>query len=282
MTRRHLPRLVAAAVTLAGLVAALTAFAGSGAAAEGSAAAAQYAPSNTAAPTIVGTAQVDQTLTATNGTWNSQTTPTFGYQWTRCDAQGNNCAAISGSTQQTYKVVTADIGKTLRVTVTATNPDGSASATSAQTAAVTAAGTATTPPANSQAPAGAIAVNGKTSIPASSVTLPERLIINAVKFSPGRLTSRAAFTGRFHVVDTRGFLVRDALVKITGLPYSWARTGAEVRTGQDGWATLTITPTRNLPLGKRSALVMFVRARVEGQSLLAGASSRRLVQITVR
>ena len=35
-------------------------------------------------------------------------------------------------------------------------------------------------------------------------------------------------------------------------------------------------------VGKRAALVMFVRARVEGQSLLAGSSSRRLVQVTVR
>ena len=82
--------------------------------------------------------------------------------------------------------------------------------------------------------------------------------------------------------DTRGYVVRDTLVKVTGLPYSWAQSRGEVRTGQDGWATVTIVPTRNLPLGKRAALVMFVRARVEGQSLLAGSSSRRLVQITVR
>jgi hypothetical protein len=168
-------------------------------------------------------------------------------------------------------VQSADVGKTLRVAVTATNPDGSSTATSSQTAVVPEPG-----------PAGGIATGGKTSIPASSVTLPARLIIDGVKFSPSRLVSRAAFTGRFHVSDTRGFLVRDALVKVTGLPYSWARTGAEVRTGQDGWATITIVPTRNLPLGKRAALVMFVRARVEGQSLLAGSSTRRLVQVTVR
>jgi hypothetical protein len=271
MTRRHLPRLLAAAITVAALVAALTTFAGSGVAAQGSAAAANYTPTNSAAPTISGTPQVDQTLTANNGTWNSQTTPTFSYQWQRCDAQGNACAAISGATAQTYKVQSADVGKTIRVSVAATNPDGSTSAMSAQTAVVAQPG-----------PAGGIASGDKTSIPASSVTLPERLIIDSVKFTPGRLTSRAAFTGRFHVSDTRGFLVRDALVKVTGLPYSWARTGVEVRTGQDGWATLTIEPTRNLPLGKRAALVMFVRARVEGQPLLAGSSTRRLVQVTVR
>lgn len=272
MLRKFLPQLVATAVTVAALVAVLTAFAGSGVAAQSSAAAANYAPTNSAAPSISGSAVVGQTLTANNGTWASQTNPTYTYQWQRCDAQGNSCAAISGATAQTYVVQQADVGKTLRVTVTARNNDGSTSATSAQTAVVTEPG-----------PQGAIKLaNGKTSVPASSVGLPERLIVDGVKFTPNRLTSRAAFVGRFHVSDTRGFVVRDALVKVTGLPYSWARSGAEVRTDQNGWATMTIVPTRNMPIGKRSALVMFVRARVEGQSLLAGSSSRRLVQVTVR
>jgi hypothetical protein len=272
MTRKLIPRLLAAAATVAAMVAALTAFAGSGIAAQGSAAATQYAPTNSAAPTISGTPQVDQTLTANNGTWNSSTAPTYTYQWQRCDSSGNACAPIAGATAQTYKVQSADVGRTLRVTVTATNPDGPGSATSAQTAVVTQPG-----------PQGAVQLqNGKTSVPASSVAGADRLIIDGVKFTPGRLTSRAAFTGRIHVSDTRGYYVRDALVKITGLPYSWAHSRTEVRTDQSGYATLTIVPTRNMPLGKRSALVMFVRARVEGQSLLAGSATRRLVQVTIR
>lgn len=271
MTRRALPRLLAAAATVAAIVAALTAVAGTGFA-QTTAAQASYAPTNSAPPTISGTPQTGQTLTASQGTWNSDTTPTYAYQWQRCDAQGNACAAITGATAQTYTVQTADEGKTLRVVVTATNPTGSGSATSAQTAVVSRPG-----------PQGAIKLsNGQTSIPASSVGLPERLIIDGVKFTPSRLTTRSAFVGRFHVSDTRGYVVRDVLVKVTSLPYAWARGSAEVRTDQTGWATVTISPTRNLPLGKRGALVMFLRARVEGQSLLAGSSSRRLVQVTVR
>jgi hypothetical protein len=271
MTRRFIPRLVAAAATVAALVAGLTAVAGSGFAGT-SAAQANYAPTNTAAPTIAGSAQAGQTLTASPGTWSSDTTPKFAYQWNRCDAAGNNCAAVTGATAQTYTVQTADLEKTLRVTVTATNASGSGSASSAQTAAVSQAG-----------PQGAIKLaNGQTSIPASSVGLPERLIVDGVAFTPTRLTSRGAFVGRFHVVDTRGYVVRDALLKVTALPYAWAHSRAEVRTGQDGWATMTIVPTRNMPLGRRAALVMFVRARVEGQSLLAGSSARRLVQVTIR
>lgn len=276
MARTFLPRALGGAGVIAALVAALTMFAGGGLA-QGSAAQANYAPTNTAAPTISGTPQVGQTLTASPGTWSSDTTPTYTYVWQQCDASGNSCAAISGATAATYTAKTADTGKTIRVVVTATNPTGASSATSAQTAAVT-----QVAPATPAGPAGAIKLtNGQTSVPATSVGLPERLIVDSVKFTPGRLTSRAAFVGRFHVADTRGYVVRDALVKVTALPYAWARAGAEVRTDQAGWATLTITPTVNMPL-RHNALVMFVRARVEGQSLLAGSSSRRLVQVTIR
>ena len=268
MTRKILPRLLGAAASVAAIVAALTVVAATGSA-QTTAAQANYAPTNTAAPTISGTPQTGQTLTAANGTWTSDTTPTFAYQWQRCDALGNGCAAITGATSQTYVVQSADEGKTLRVTVTATNSSGSASATSAQSAVVTKPGTQTTPSTGS--------------IAAAQVTLPNRLTINSVKFTPGRLTSRRTFTGRFHVVDSNGRPVSDALVLLTALPYSWAHTASgEVRTDQTGWATIKITPTRNLPLGKRAGLVMFLRARVEGQPVLAGSSTRRLVQVTVR
>jgi hypothetical protein len=269
LTRKAIPRLLRAAATLTLLVVALTAIAGTGLA-QSSASQANYAPTNSAAPTIAGTPQVDQTLTASTGTWNSETTPTFTYQWERCDTAGNNCAAISGATAQTYKVTKDDVNHTLRVSVTARNSSGSGSATSAQTAVVAEPG-----------PAGAIkTTQGATSIPASSVGLPERLIID--KVTPAAVHGRRAFVERVHVVDTRGFLVRDALVQVVGLPYSWTRGTPEVRTDMNGWATLTVSPTQNMPVGRGTKLVMFVRARVEGQSLLAGSSTRRLVQVSIR
>jgi len=93
------------------------------------------APVNTAPPAISGTTTVGQTLTASNGTWSNSPT-SFAYQWLRCNGGGNNCAAVANGTQQTYTLVGADAGHTLRVKVTATNADGSASAQSAQTAVV--------------------------------------------------------------------------------------------------------------------------------------------------
>ncbi len=113
-------------------------------------AATTVAPVNTAPPTITGTAQVGQTLTAGNGTW-SNTPTTFAYQWLRCNAGGNSCANVSNGTQKTYTLVGADSGRTMRVRVTATNADGSASAQSDQTA-VVAPATSSAAPKNTAAP----------------------------------------------------------------------------------------------------------------------------------
>src|ERR687887_2180647 len=87
-------------------------------------------PRNTVPPTVSGTAQVGQTLTANNGTWVGQQPLTFTYSWRRCDTNGANCSDIGGATGKTYVLTSADQGTTLRVRVTARNSAGSASATS--------------------------------------------------------------------------------------------------------------------------------------------------------
>ena len=96
----------------------------------------ELAPITVTPPTITGTAQQGQTLTATPGTWTAPDAM-FGYQWQRCDAAGANCVAVPGATTSTYAVTAADAGTTLNVVVTATNRFGSAPATSVQTAVVT-------------------------------------------------------------------------------------------------------------------------------------------------
>ncbi len=94
------------------------------------------APVNLTAPTIVGTAQTGQTLTATTGSWSEGPTA-YAYQWRRCDAGGANCASISGATAQTYKPGSVDVGSTLRISVSASNSAGpSAPASSTQTSVI--------------------------------------------------------------------------------------------------------------------------------------------------
>jgi RHS repeat-associated protein len=93
-------------------------------------------PVNSALPVISGTAKSGQTLSSTTGTWNGTTPLSFTRQWLRCDGAGANCASIAGATGASYLLVAADVGKTIRVVVTAANGAGSVAATSAATAVV--------------------------------------------------------------------------------------------------------------------------------------------------
>lgn len=79
---------------------------------------------NTAPPVISGVINVGSTLTATTGTWSGIPTPTYAYQWQR------NGVNISGETSNTYVLVLADTGTMIRMVVTATNSNNSASAIS--------------------------------------------------------------------------------------------------------------------------------------------------------
>ena len=97
----------------------------------------QAAPANVTPPTISGTAVVAETLTASPGSWTGTAPLSFAFAWQRCNAAGASCAPIGGATGTTYVAVTDDVGSTLRVEVTVTNTEGSASSLSAQTAVVT-------------------------------------------------------------------------------------------------------------------------------------------------
>jgi hypothetical protein len=93
------------------------------------------APGNTAPPTVTGTPQVGNTLSTSNGTWTG-TPSSYSYHWQRCT--GSTCTTIAGATAQSYLIVSADAGHTLRSVVTAANTDGKSTANSAQTATVSA------------------------------------------------------------------------------------------------------------------------------------------------
>lgn len=98
-------------------------------------------PKNTSPPTISGTPKVGQVLTANDGTWSGNPTA-YAYMWQRCDADVASCTSF-GTTAKTYTVRVADLGYRLRVTVTARNAKGSATANSAITALVAPAVTVT-------------------------------------------------------------------------------------------------------------------------------------------
>lgn len=228
---------------------------------------AQVAPANSTPPTISGTVRDGDTLTVDEGSWTGDDPMTFTYRWQRCDVNGLSCTDLAGATGVTHAVQTSDVGNRLRVRVTATNSTGSSTANSQPTAQVT-------------PPEGATPVSSRRySIPASSVRLPHRLVVSGVEFAPSGLRSREAFTGRFSITDTRGYYVRDAMVQVTGVPLGWILAPQEIRTNVDGLATLQLQPTTRLRLVRGGSMVMFIRARKDGDILLAGVSSRRLVRV---
>ena len=100
------------------------------------------APTNSVAPTITGTAQVGQTLTAVNGTWAGTPTPTYSYEWL---AGATVAAGVAtggtpvGGNAGTYVPDTTTIGKTITVKVTGRNPAGIRVVAAVATAAVIAA-----------------------------------------------------------------------------------------------------------------------------------------------
>jgi hypothetical protein len=222
-------------------------------------------PANTAPPTISGTAQEGKTLTATQGSWQGDQPQTYTYQWRQCDQSGGACVNITGATGQTYVVRTADIGHTLRVIVTAHNSLGNASSTSTPTGVVV----------KASAPAGA-------SISVNDVVLPNRLVVDRVLFSPFILRSKRPFVARFHVSDTQGHSVVGALVFVVGIPFGNTTTPAEQATGPGGYVTFVVRPTRHLHLSRHGSQPFFVRARKPSDRLIAGVSTRRLVNLSIR
>lgn len=237
------------------------------------AAAPPTAPRNTSPPTIGGTAQEGQLLSGNAGQWEGTGPIDLNYFWQRCDRNGRSCANISGAVSTSYALTSADVGDRVRLRIQANNRGGRTNAYSAPSAVVAAKGPSLPP--------GAIKLpDGKYSIPVTSVAPPHRLIIGQLAFSPNPLRSRASvITARFRISDTRGYMVRGALVFVTPLPYGWVTQSAEVGSDTEGWATVSMRANPQLP--KRGAIVMFVRARKAGDFVLAGVSNRRLVQMLV-
>ncbi|MDQ2105974.1 DUF4347 domain-containing protein, partial [Azospirillum isscasi] len=115
---------------------------------------ANSAPVNSVAPSVTGTATVGNALSTTNGSWSDPDgdNRSYTYQWYRAtDTAGAGETAITGATSATYTLVAGDLGKYVRVVVTANDGrGGTQTATSTRT--VVAAGSGNGAPTNSVVP----------------------------------------------------------------------------------------------------------------------------------
>jgi hypothetical protein len=76
-------------------------------------------PENTERPEIMGNAVEGETLTGDTGSWIGHGPLTFSYQWQR--SAGLGYAPIAGADGNTYALTAADVDRTIRLLVTATN-----------------------------------------------------------------------------------------------------------------------------------------------------------------
>jgi hypothetical protein len=81
------------------------------------------APQSNSVPTVSGTAETAQILTATGGEWSGEPS-SESYQWELCSTSGTSCTAISGATKSTFTLASGDVGSTVRVQQSASNSAG--------------------------------------------------------------------------------------------------------------------------------------------------------------
>ena len=231
-------------------------------------------PANVEAPTLSGSAAQGQTMHVSPGTWNGQQPITFTFNWLRCDTSGNNCVLQPGFRDDAYALREGDVGKTIRARVIARNARGESSKLTAQSPTVQGPQTPPGPPGLITLP------NGEKSIPVTSVPSTERLVVDQAQFSPSPVRSRTEpLTVRIKVKDTRGYVVRDALVFLRSTPLV-TRNAQDQKTGQDGWLQLTVTPEPDFPeIRPAYAVQFFVKAWRQGDPVLAGVAGYRLVQV---
>jgi hypothetical protein len=227
-------------------------------------------PASSSAPTISGSPEVGSTLTGSTGSWVGDQPITYSYRWLRCDSAGNACKEISGKTNATYKVVQADVGKTLRLRVIAKNSRGQSDAFSTATEVVKEAsgggGIITLP-------------NGEKSVDVKDVPKGERLIVDRVEFQPNPVTSRnTTIVVRIKVEDTRNYVVRGAFVFFRSTPVVTS-TPTDAQTGTDGWITYSVRPESDFPLKTGYSVQFYVKAYRKGDPTLAGVAGTRLVQV---
>jgi len=104
--------------------------------------------------------------------------------------------------------------------------------------------------------------------------------VSLVQFSPNPVKSQSQpITVRVRVKDTRGFVIRDALVFVRSTPRVTAGGDRQAAT-TDGWVTYQLAPNGNFPQPRNGYNVQFfVKAYRSGDPPLAGIAAYRLVQV---
>ena len=159
-----------------------------------------------------------------------------------------------------------DVGRSLRVRVTARNTNGTEAASSAPTAVIAVRGSQRLP-------------RGSGPINVQQLTPPARLLVDGMQVSPNPVPrSTQSLLVRFHVSACGGRSVSGALVYVTAVPYNQFGIPPEASTAADGWGTMQMQRLSGFPVRTAAEPARDVRAGAE----VGGASSRRHLHATTR
>ena len=174
---------------------------------------------------------------------------------------------VKPMSRRTYRLGSSDLNHKMRFNVTASNAIGSKTVTSGESPVVTA-----------PLPSGAIKLpNGQISIPVTSIPSDQRMFVAQVGFTPNPVRNRKhVIAVHVKIQDTRGYVVRDALVFVRSTPR--VTTGGRQPTAMDGTVTFQLVPLASFP-AKRGNVQFFVKAYRTGDPPLAGVAGYRLVQV---
>src|SRR3954463_4474063 len=229
-------------------------------------------------PTVTGTAQVGQTLTAAAGTWRSASGSgqlSTGGRWYRCtDAVSSTTCSATSTTGPTYVPSMADRGQYLRFAETATNGAGSTVASSKPTVAVlTTPATPTAPTVDARdgalrltfpsAPAGTthwrVSLDGKVRpfVPVGPTTYWITGLTNGTSYKVGLAAVDAAPTGFLASQTTTGTAVPmtapwSPYRQVNGTTLT-VKLPTQAPAGATGWQLTVGSTTRALPLSAASS-----------------------------
>ena len=167
------------------------------------------APANIIPPSLVGVAQLGQTLSAAAGAWSGTEPLALAIEWLRCDASGDACAVVAGATAATRQLGSDDIGTTTRVRVRAANVAGTVAATSPPSAVISG-GVPTSSPTGVIPPSGVSPPSSRD--PDSAQTA--RLVVLGLSRTPRTPQAGRSFALVLRV-GTRATSARGALRRVT-------------------------------------------------------------------
>ena len=229
-------------------------------------------PASSSAPTISGSPVVGSKLVGSPGTWVGDAPITYSYQWLRCDPAGNACNPISGRTSPSTPLSTTTPGRrsasrwspgTAGATPTLLDGDRTSVQGSPNNGVIT-------------------LPNGEKSVDAKDVPKDQRLVVDQVTFSPNPVTSvNETISVRIKVKDTRGYVVRNAIVFIRSTP-KVTSGGDHAPTATDGWVQYGLQPEKDFPIKNGYSVQFYVKAYRASDPTLGGIYGSRLVQVATK